>query len=126
MHCEPRPQSLIGEYYLDCLPGTAPEKLRPGARIPVQQTATPVQLDQVLTALQSDTRADLKILLREYGKALDGAGARGFNRSIPYWEPAYRDFEAGLRATIDWYRDHEDWWAPAKDATEAFYASKGQ
>ncbi|WP_210509027.1 dTDP-glucose 4,6-dehydratase [Naasia sp. SYSU D00057] len=42
------------------------------------------------------------------------------------WEPAYRDFEAGLRATIDWYRDHEDWWAPAKDATEAFYASKGQ
>ena len=27
---------------------------------------------------------------------------------------------------IDWYRAHEDWWAPAKDATEAFYASKGQ
>ncbi len=42
------------------------------------------------------------------------------------WEPAYRDFEAGLRATIDWYREHEDWWAPAKDATEAFYAAKGQ
>ncbi|WP_210480584.1 dTDP-glucose 4,6-dehydratase [Naasia sp. SYSU D00948] len=42
------------------------------------------------------------------------------------WEPQYRDFEAGLRATIDWYREHEDWWAPAKDATEAFYASKGQ
>ncbi len=42
------------------------------------------------------------------------------------WEPKYRDFEAGLRATIDWYRDHEDWWAPAKDATEAFYAAKGQ
>src|SRR3954454_9375134 len=42
------------------------------------------------------------------------------------WEPAYRDFEAGLKATIDWYRDNEDWWAPAKDATEAFYASKGQ
>jgi len=42
------------------------------------------------------------------------------------WSPAYRDFEAGLAATIEWYRDHEDWWAPAKDATEAFYASKGQ
>ncbi len=28
----------------------------------------------------------------------------------------------GLAATIDWYRDNEDWWAPAKDATEAFYA----
>ena len=42
------------------------------------------------------------------------------------WEPRYRDFETGLAATIDWYRENEDWWAPAKDATEAFYASKGQ
>ena len=42
------------------------------------------------------------------------------------WTPRYRDFEAGLAATIDWYRDNEAWWAPAKDATEAFYASKGQ
>jgi dTDP-glucose 4,6-dehydratase len=42
------------------------------------------------------------------------------------WEPRYRDFEAGLSATIDWYREHEDWWAPAKDGVEAFYAAKGQ
>jgi len=42
------------------------------------------------------------------------------------WTPAYSDFESGLAATIAWYRDHEDWWAPAKDETEAFYASKGQ
>ena len=42
------------------------------------------------------------------------------------WQPRYRDFETGLRATIDWYRENEDWWAPAKDGVEAFYASKGQ
>ncbi len=42
------------------------------------------------------------------------------------WSPSFHDFEAGLTATIDWYRDNEAWWAPAKDATEAFYASKGQ
>ena len=42
------------------------------------------------------------------------------------WEPSFRDFEAGLAATIDWYRAHEDWWAPAKDGVEAFYAAKGQ
>lgn len=42
------------------------------------------------------------------------------------WQPTFQDFEAGLAATIDWYREHEDWWAPAKDATEAFYAAKGQ
>jgi ABC-type transporter Mla subunit MlaD len=83
---------LEGNFFVDMTAGTpsAPE-LDDGGTIPVQQTATPVQLDEVVTALQSDTRDDLKILLREYGKALDGAGAKGFNHAIPYFEPAYRD-----------------------------------
>ncbi|MCG7416199.1 dTDP-glucose 4,6-dehydratase [Microbacterium sp. ACRRU] len=42
------------------------------------------------------------------------------------WAPTYGDFESGLAATIDWYRDNEAWWAPTKDGVEAFYASKGQ
>ncbi|HPT95406.1 MAG TPA: dTDP-glucose 4,6-dehydratase [Microbacteriaceae bacterium] len=42
------------------------------------------------------------------------------------WLPSYGDFEAGLESTIKWYRDNESWWAPAKDATEAFYAARGQ
>lgn len=42
------------------------------------------------------------------------------------WAPQYRDFEAGLAATVDWYRTNEAWWAAAKDGVEAFYASKGQ
>jgi dTDP-glucose 4,6-dehydratase len=42
------------------------------------------------------------------------------------WRPRYPDFEHGLTATIEWYRDHESWWAPAKDATAEFYARLGQ
>ncbi|MGQ9408341.1 dTDP-glucose 4,6-dehydratase [Mycolicibacterium gilvum] len=42
------------------------------------------------------------------------------------WQPGYGDFEHGLAATIEWYRTHEDWWTPAKEATEAFYARLGQ
>ena len=42
------------------------------------------------------------------------------------WRPAYQDFTAGLSGTIDWYRKNEAWWGSAKDATEAFYATKGQ
>lgn len=42
------------------------------------------------------------------------------------WTPRYRDFRDGLASTIEWYRDNEQWWAPAKDATEAFYAMTGQ
>ena len=42
------------------------------------------------------------------------------------WKPQFGDFEAGLAATIQWYRDNEPWWAPQKDATEAQYRAKGQ
>jgi dTDP-glucose 4,6-dehydratase len=42
------------------------------------------------------------------------------------WTPTYVDFEHGLKATIDWYRDNEAWWRPQKAATEAKYAAAGQ
>jgi len=42
------------------------------------------------------------------------------------WAPKHTDFEDGLRATIDWYRDNESWWRPLKDAVEATYAGRGQ
>ena len=42
------------------------------------------------------------------------------------WAPRFSDFEAGLAATIAWYRDNEAWWAPQKDATEARYRAQGQ
>jgi virulence factor Mce-like protein len=83
---------LEGNFFVDVQPGTpsAPE-LGDGEVIPINQTGAPVQLDQILTALQSDTRDDLRVLLREFATGVDGKGASGFNASIPYWEPAYRD-----------------------------------
>ncbi|WP_134766798.1 dTDP-glucose 4,6-dehydratase [Nocardioides sp. 1609] len=42
------------------------------------------------------------------------------------WTPSFPDFGTGLARTIEWYRDHESWWRPGKDATEAAYAAKGQ
>ena len=83
---------LEGNYFVELRPGTPDKpKLASGATIPHQQTAAPVQFNQVLTALQSDTREDLRTLLREYSSALKGPGARGFNQAIKHWEDAYRD-----------------------------------
>ena len=42
------------------------------------------------------------------------------------WEPAHTDFAVGLAETIEWYRENEAWWRPAKEATEARYAAQGQ
>ncbi len=42
------------------------------------------------------------------------------------WQPKHTDFAEGLSATIDWYRDNENWWRADKEATEAKYAARGQ
>ena len=42
------------------------------------------------------------------------------------WQPTYGDFDKGLAATVDWYREHRDWWQPAKRSIEAAYAARGQ
>ncbi len=40
------------------------------------------------------------------------------------WSPRFGDFAAGLEATIDWYRRHESWWAPQKQAVEDRYRAQ--
>lgn len=42
------------------------------------------------------------------------------------WRPKHTDFASGLAQTIKWYEDNEDWWRPAKEATEAKYKAQGQ
>jgi dTDP-glucose 4,6-dehydratase len=42
------------------------------------------------------------------------------------WTPRYRDIRAGLAQTIEWYREHEDWWAPMKERTEQTYQRLGR
>ena len=62
---------LEGNFFVELDPGSpsSPE-LGSGDTIPVSRTATAVQLDEVLTALQSPVRADLGRLLESYGTAL--------------------------------------------------------
>jgi phospholipid/cholesterol/gamma-HCH transport system substrate-binding protein len=63
---------LEGNFFVDLTPGSpgTPE-LEDGGTIKVTQTATPVQLDEVLTTLQSDTRQDLKDVLHALAVALN-------------------------------------------------------
>jgi phospholipid/cholesterol/gamma-HCH transport system substrate-binding protein len=62
---------LEGNEFVDLSPGTpSAPTIDDGDTLPATQTSAPVQFDQVLTALQSDTRDDLKQLLEGYGTAL--------------------------------------------------------
>ncbi len=41
------------------------------------------------------------------------------------WEPQH-SLEEGIAATVEWYRDNEDWWRTKKEEAEAFYNRQGK
>lgn len=42
------------------------------------------------------------------------------------WQPKYTDMNTGLKQTIDWYKQNQNWWEPQKKAVEEKYAKQGQ
>jgi ABC-type transporter Mla subunit MlaD len=64
---------LEGNFFVQISPGSpSAASLKSGSTIPVTQTAAPVQIDQVLSSLQADTRTSLQTLLKGYGDAING------------------------------------------------------
>ncbi len=96
VHCESRPQSLIGEYFLDCLPGTARQALKPGARIPVAQTSSTIAPDLVNDILREPQRERLRIIVSELGAGVAGRGPE-LNAAIRRASPALRETDRVLK-----------------------------
>jgi virulence factor Mce-like protein len=100
---------LEGNFFVDLSPGSpGAAELDDGDTIAVTQTSTPVQLDQVLTALQSDTRQDLQDVLEGLGTALSSEptaeddadadpSARG-ETAAESWNDAYDDAGPAAKA----------------------------
>jgi virulence factor Mce-like protein len=93
--CETRPQSLIGEYFLDCLPGTSPVTLKPGSLIPVSRTSSTVAPDLVNTILRRPYRERLGILINELGAGVAGNG-KNLDDAIRRAAPALRETDKVL------------------------------
>ncbi len=70
---EIRPRIFLeGNFFLDLSSGSpSAHDLSSGDTIPVTQTSTAVQLDQLLTSLQAPDRANLQKLLQGYGNTLN-------------------------------------------------------
>ncbi|MFL5831917.1 MAG: MlaD family protein [Solirubrobacteraceae bacterium] len=99
---------LEGNIYDDLRPGTpSSPALHSGATLCVVHTSGPVQLDRVLSALNSNARTNLETLLRGYGASLDAAptaaqdesqdplvhgltGGQSLNKSLDYSADAFK------------------------------------
>lgn len=84
---EVRPVNLLGEKYIDLTPGDTDRALPSGSTIPIRQTSTPVELDDVLNTLRPDTRAAIRLLINEAGIAMAGRGT-DFNTVLEQLPPA--------------------------------------
>ncbi|MFL5896272.1 MAG: MlaD family protein [Thermoleophilaceae bacterium] len=81
---------LEGNFFVDLKPGSPESPVLPrGGTIPLAQTATPVQLDQILSALDSSTRADLLHLVHALAGSMEHGGAQAFRRMLRYWAPTF-------------------------------------
>lgn len=94
--CAIRPQSLIGEMYVDCNPGTASApplpliRSGPGAGtyyLPVTQTSSPVDFDIVQDIYREPVRQQLRIIINELGTGLAARGS-DLNAVIHRADPA--------------------------------------
>ncbi len=68
--CQSRPQSLIGEYFLDCVPGTQGNVLRSGSTIPLTRTQSTIPLDLVQNTFRLPYAQRLSIIVNELGAAV--------------------------------------------------------
>ena len=97
--CTIKPQSLIGEYFMDCQPGKG-AKLGKGGTIPIENTAGTIPPDLVMNVLRKPYREKLSIILGELGQ---GFAARGgdVNETIRRAIPALRETDQVLRILSD-------------------------
>jgi ABC-type transporter Mla subunit MlaD len=113
--CTIRPQSLIGEKFVECTPTQPrPENAQPAPKLrkiergegkgeyllPVSQTSKPVDLDLVNNTLRLPYRQRLTIILNELGTGLAGRGG-DLRLAIRNANPALKETDKVLRILAD-------------------------
>jgi ABC-type transporter Mla subunit MlaD len=103
--CTIRPQSLIGEKFVECAPGSVSSpvltKVPNGQSgsgqhlLPLAQTSSPVDIDQIADINRLPIRQRFSILINEFGTALAGRG-QDLNHAIHRANPALRDTDRVL------------------------------
>jgi virulence factor Mce-like protein len=99
--CTIQPQSLIGEKFVQCTPGTPRgSELRRGggqaATVPLANTHAPVDIDLVLSALRLPYRQRLSVIVNALGTGLAGR-AGDLNAAIRRANPALAEANRVLR-----------------------------
>lgn len=94
-----RPESLLGEMYVDLSPGTSGPTLPSGATLPQLQVNRSTDLQQVFNTFDQPTRAKLQTLIDELGGGLTSTGGQ-LNQAIPAGKTDIGDL-AAITSTLN-------------------------
>ncbi len=84
--CQSRPQSLIGEYFIDCNPGHVGPALKSGSTIPVSHTMSTIPADLLNDIMRLPYRERLTLIVNELGAGVAGNGENinaALRRAVP-------------------------------------------
>jgi len=93
--CRVRNQSLIGEYYVDCEIGKAPQELPEGGTVPVERTSSTIPPDLIANVMRRPYRERFRLLLSELGVGLAGRPEE-LNEVIRRAHPALKEVNETL------------------------------
>jgi ABC-type transporter Mla subunit MlaD len=95
-YCRTRPESLIGEYFVDCQPGSTGTLLEPGSHnpecnktictIPVTHTQSTIPFDLINNIMRMPYRQRFTLIINELGAAVAGRGGdlqAALQRAVP-------------------------------------------
>jgi virulence factor Mce-like protein len=84
--CQSRPQSLIGEYFIDCNPGSSGPVMKAGSTIPVSHTQSTIPADLVQNVMRLPYRERFTLIVNELGAAAaarSGDLQQALQRAVP-------------------------------------------
>ena len=99
-----RPRTGLKDMFIELDPGTQGKELKEKDTIPVQNTEPDVDPDEVLSALDADTRSYLQLLINGLGKGLAGRG-KDLNATFRALEPTQRDLRRVTEAVASRKRE---------------------
>jgi ABC-type transporter Mla subunit MlaD len=123
--CQSRPQSLIGEYYLDCNPGTSGPVLKAGSTIPVSHTQSTIPADLVQNIMRLPYRQRFSLIINELGAAV-AARSNDLQAALKRADPALAETDKLLALLAGDAKTIRDLNASANTVITAMAKNKAQ
>ena len=94
--CQSEPQSLIGEYFISCDPGTSGPVLKNNALIPVSHTSSTIPADQLADIMRMPQRQRLPLIIDSLGAGVAG-NSQNLQAALVRAVPALRETDTLLQ-----------------------------